>query len=208
MTSERSFADWAVVACGTLRPELEALQEEGFMDAKRVLLTAPGLHERPPDLEEQLSRQLAKADAEADRVLVLYGEKCFVDYSDPFRHMDALLREQLPSAVRVSAKNCVDMLAGAQEREQIADGQRNYWLTPGWVKYWRHIFRDWDTGKANETFPQNDRAVLLDGVGFFEQWSQEKPEELLAFSDWMRIPIEPHPIELYRFRQLLLKCLD
>jgi hypothetical protein len=100
------------------------------------------------------------------------------------------------------------MLAGAQEREQITEGQKIYWLTPGWVKYRRHIFRDWDTGKANETFPQNDRAVLLDGVGFFEQWSQEKPEELLAFSDWMRIPIEPHQIELNRFRQLLLKCLD
>ncbi len=208
MTADCSFHGWAVVSCGTLRDELSALWEEGFLDADRVLFTAPGLHERPRELAGQLKRQLIKAGEEAARTIVVYGDKCFVDYGDPSRDVDALIREQTPAAVRVSAGNCVDMLADAEQRERIAHGQRVYWLTPGWLRHWRYIFQDWDAGKANETFPQNDKAVLLDGIGFFGKWSEEKPEEVLSFSDWMTIPIEPVPVSLDRLRRLLSQALD
>lgn len=208
MSAEASFARHAVVSCGTLREELRALQREGFLDAERVFFTAPGLHEAPKELEEQLTRQLGKAREAADKTIVLYGSRCFVDYSDPSRDVDALLREQGASIARVDALNCVDMLADAHERERIADGQKVYWLTPGWMRHWRYIFRDWDPGKANETFPQNDRAVLLDGVGFFERYSQQSPEEVLAFSDWMKIAIDPVDISLDRLRRLLLRAAE
>lgn len=182
------------------------LQEEGFLDAARVFFTPPGLHERPRELEEQLTKQVAKAREVAQKTIVVYGARCFVDYGDPSRDIDALLREHGHGIRRVDALNCVDMLTDAEERGRIADGQRVYWLTPGWLKHWRYIFRDWDAGKANETFPQNDRAVLLDGIGFFEQWSGEKPEEVLAFSDWMRLAIEPVNISLARLQELLSRA--
>jgi len=41
-----------------------------------------------------------------------------------------------------------------------------------------------DAAKANETFPQNDKAVLLDTVGIFDEYSQNFPEKILEFSDW------------------------
>jgi len=206
VTADRSFAGCAVVSCGTLSGELSALQDQGFLDAHRILFTAPGLHERPRELEEQLTKQLRKAGDLADRVIVVYGSRCFVDYGDPSRDVDALLREQGHGIRRVDALNCVDMLTDADERGRIANGQKVYWLTPGWLKHWRYIFRDWDAGKANETFPQNDRAVLLDGIGFFERWSGEKPQEVLAFSDWMKIPIEPVSVSLDRLRALLRRA--
>ena len=206
MSAKRTFAGHAVVCCGTLRGELRLLQEEGFLDAARVFFTPPGLHERPRELEEQLTRQLAKAREVAQKTIVVYGARCFVDYSDPSRDVDALLREQGHGNRHVDALNCVDMLTDAEERGRIADGRKVYWLTPGWLRNWRYIFRDWDAGKANETFPQNDRAVLLDGIGFFEQWSAEKPEEVLAFSDWMKIPIEPVNISLARLQELLSRA--
>jgi hypothetical protein len=203
MSAEHSLADCAVVSCGTLRGELQALQRDGRLDAERLLFTAPGLHESPPQLEQQLVRQLDKAREAAQKTIVVYGARCFVDFSDPARDVDALLGERGGEINRVDALNCVDMMADAGERERIAGGRKVYWLTPGWLRHWRYIFREWDSGKANETFPQNDRAVLLDGIGFFEQWSAEEPEEVLAFSDWMKIPIEPVVVSLERLHGLL-----
>ncbi len=203
MGPEFSFAGCGVVSCGTLRGEISALQERGFLDADSVLFTAPGLHERPKELEKQLTRQVARVGDCTDRVIVVYGSRCFVDYSDPSRDVDGLLREQGEDSRRVDALNCVDMLADAQQREHIANGQNVYWLTPGWVRHWRYIFKDWDAGKANETFPQNERAVLLDATGFYQQWAREKPEEVLAFSDWMKIAIEPVDVSLHRLQELL-----
>jgi len=175
------------------------------LPAEQLLFTAPGLHENAQALEKQLKKQIAKALDLSPRVIIVYGSTCFVDTSDPLRNIDKLIRAHGPRISRIQAGNCVDMLVGREEREAIADGQRVYWLTPGWLRHWRYIFREWDDGKANETFPQNDKAILLDGVGFFEEYTQEHADEVLAFSDWMKIPIEPHPISLDRLHNLLLE---
>jgi len=208
METNEKLAGCVIVSCGTLRAELRKLQEEGFLAAHSLLFTAPGLHERPRELEEQLVRQVSKARQRSEKVVVVYGAKCYVKTSDPARDVDALVREQGPGVARVRASNCVDMLADARQRETIAGGQKVYWLTPGWLGHWRYIFKDWDAGKANETFPQNEKAILLDGVDFFERYTQEKPDEVLAFSDWMQIPIEPRPVSLDRLRALLSAALD
>ena len=73
--------------------------------------------------------------------------------------------------------------------------------------YWKHIFREWDIGLANETFPKNDKALVLDALGAFDDYSQNDPEGVLEFSDWMRIPIEAHAISLERLKGLLLQLL-
>jgi hypothetical protein len=151
----------------------------------------------------QLTRQLDRAWGAARQVIVVYGEKCFIDPKDPVRVTDTLVREVCPEAVRVRASNCVDMLAGREERERLAGDDRVYWLTPGWLLNWRSIFRDWDAAKANETFPQHDRAVVLDGVDFFADFSAAEPERLLEISDWLKLPIEAAPISLGRLWSLI-----
>jgi len=203
MSRENSFSGLSIVSCGTLRPELRALQAEGFLNADRVLFTAPGLHEWPWELEKQLQTQVGKARETSKKVILVYGAKCFMDVNEPTRDVNALVREHGPGVSRVIASNCVDMLADAAQRKEIAAGERVYWLTPGWVANWKFIFKDWDRGKANETFPQNSRALLLDGIGYYAEVIQRDPELLLGFSDFMKIPLEPHPVSLDRLRNLL-----
>jgi len=96
------------------------------------------------------------------------------------------------------------MLASARERERISAGRKIYWLTPGWVKHWNFIFKDWDEGLANETFPQHDVALVLDALGYFDALMAESPEKILEISDWMKLPMEAVTISLERLKNLLL----
>jgi len=198
-----SFRGCALVSCGTLRPELESLRRSGFLDADEVFYCAPGLHEWPWELEKQLPRQLSRAAEVSSRIIVIYGKKCFIDTSRPERATDALIRETVSNAARVSASNCVDMLVSREDREKLAGPEKVHWLTPGWLKHWDFIFKDWDTGKANEMFPAYDKAVVLDALGYFAELMETSPERVLAISDWMKIPIEAIPVSLERFQSLI-----
>jgi len=204
--SNNSFQGVSVVSCGVLWPEISALRREGFLDADDVFYTAPGLHETPKVLREQLNRQLFKARRRSDRIVVVYGRRCYLDFRDPLETMDEVLKEVGNNISRVEADSCVDMLASAGEREAIAGESKVYWLTPGWLLSWKAIFRDWDQGKANEMFPRHDKAVLLDPLNFFAEFSARSPEKVLEFSDWMKIPIEPYPVTLERLQKILLEA--
>nr|OGX17891.1 MAG: hypothetical protein A3K83_07855 [Omnitrophica WOR_2 bacterium RBG_13_44_8b] len=48
-----TFEGYSIISCGTLRPELNYLKETGFLNADKILYTAPGLHEIPWELEKQ-----------------------------------------------------------------------------------------------------------------------------------------------------------
>ncbi len=48
---KKSFKNYAIVACGTMAPELSYLQKSGFLDSDKILYTKPGRHESPPELE-------------------------------------------------------------------------------------------------------------------------------------------------------------
>ncbi len=200
----RTFSGFTIVSCGTLSPELNYLSQTGFLEPDKILYTIPGLHENHNKLQRHLTRQLTRAKRYSDRVIVVYGAKCYIDMSqEPPRLVDDLIDEYGGLASRIAAANCIDMLCSIHERDRISSGQKVYWLTPGWLKYWKRIFKDWDIGKANETFPQNDKAILLDSLGFYEEYVNHSPEKLLEFSDWMRLPIEPYEINLDRFKKLL-----
>jgi len=146
---------------------------------------------------------VAQAKERSEQGIVVYGERCFLDTADPTRDTDALLREQGHQFRRIRAKNCVDMLADEDERRRIADGQKVYWLTPGWLAHWDYIFKDWDAGLANETFPANDKAIVLDALGYFDTLMAESPERILEISDWMKLPLEAAPVTLDRLKKLL-----
>jgi hypothetical protein len=200
----KSFKGYNIVSCGTLRPELDFLKEKGFLNADNIIYTAPGLHETPRELEKQLKKQINNAKKYSHKIIVVYGDRCYIDTNDPSRDIDKIIQETCAGAKRIQAKNCIDMFAGLAEREKVSKGQKVYWLSPGWLKYWKAIFRDWDRGKANETFPQHDKAVLLDPIGIFEKYSSDSPEKLLELADWMNLNVEPYEISLNRFRSKLL----
>ena len=70
------------------------------------------------------------------------------------------------------------------------------------------VFEEWDLGKRNQTFPQNDMAVIVDSRGFYETLLEKDPEKILEFSDWMGIPLDARAITLDRFQGLLLASLE
>jgi hypothetical protein len=102
----------------------------------------------------------------------------------------------------------MDMIASEAEREEIArevaDGEKVWWMTPGWIQFRRKVFRGWDKGLANENFPRHTGgAIVLDGIGFMDRYMAEKPEEFLEYADWMGIPITPYSVTFDRFKSLL-----
>jgi hypothetical protein len=209
-----SFADTTIVSCGTLSPELNHLKENGFLDARHIFYTTPGLHESPHELESQLLQRIAKAKEKAEKVIVVYGGKfCYVNADHPARTMQKIIEEQGPNVARVEASHCVDMLASETEREKIAQemagGEKVWWMTPGWIKFRHYVFKGWDIGLANENFPRHSGgAIVLDGTGYVDQYMAERPEEFLEYSDWMSIPIQPCSITLDRLKSLLLDQLN
>jgi len=198
-----TFEGYNIISCGTLRAELDFLKNEGFLNPDNILYTTPGLHEVPWELEKQLKKQIDNVKRYSQKIIVVYGDRCYIDTKDPSRDVDKLIQETGVDAKRIKAKNCIDMLADLGEREKISKGQKIYWLSPGWLKYWKVIFKDWDQGKANETFPQHDKAILLDPIGIFEKYSSDFPEKLLEFADWMKLNVEPHGVSLNRLRSML-----
>ena len=195
----------SIVACGTLRREMRHLADTGFLDSNRTFFTAPGLHEWPNQLEKQLVRQANRARTVSERVIVVFGEKCYLDF-DAGVDTDALLARLGKEFTRVQAKNCVDILADAEMRARIAGDATIYWLTPGWLDHWDYIFRDWDAAMANETFPTNDKAIVLDAMGYFDEILGSSPEKILRICDWMKLEIEPYTVSLERLKKLLCDC--
>jgi len=204
------FSRIAVVACGTLSPELNHLKAEGFLNAGKIIFTTPGLHQDCPELERQLSRAVDKVKNEFDRVIVVYGGKyCYVNADQPTRTMARVIEEMGPKVVRVQATHCMDMLASQAERDELAAGEKVWWMTPGWVKYRKQVFKGWDQGIANENFPRHTGgARVLDGVGLCEDYLNERPEEILDYSDWMGIPLQGVPVSLERLKGLLTAALE
>ena len=208
---QTSFSDIAIVSCGTLSLELRYLQKSGFLDARHIFYNTPGLHERPRELERQLIYRINKAKEKADKVLVVYGGKfCYVNGDNPTRTVKKIIDEQGPNVARVEATHCMDILANEEQREKIAQemagGEKVWWMTPGWVKFRHYVFKGWDKGLANENFPRHTGgAIVLDAVGYVDRYMAERPEEFLEYSDWMGIPIHAYPITLVRFKSLLIE---
>jgi hypothetical protein len=208
MGSDTTFQECAIVACGTINMELNSLKNDGLLDAGIILYTKPGRHEVPSELESQLIMQIGTAKKHASNIVVVYGGKfCYINGDDPYRKIDTIIQEQIEPGVRISrikATHCVDMLMSEEEREGVSEGKDIYWLTPGWMKYRHQVFQGWDKGLANENFPKHSGgAIMLDAVGFFDEMMRDNPEEILEFSDWMGIPIEPYPATLDRLMGLL-----
>jgi len=209
-----SFENTAIVACGTMRPELTHLRDQGFLDTSHLFYTTPGLHQEIHELERQLIRFISKAKEKADKVIVVYGGKyCYVNADNPTRLMQTIVSEQGLDVTRVEATHCMNMLASEQEMEQIrqemAGGELVWFMTPGWIKYRTQVFKGWDKGIANENFPRHTGgAIVLDGIGYLDQYMAEHPEEFLEYCDWMGIPMQAYPITLDRFKGLLTAQLQ
>ena len=207
MADKESFKGTTIVTCSVMKKELERLREQGFLDADDVLFTTAGHHENPRGMEEELPEKLKAAAENGNRVIVALGKKCYFNPNTPENTIDDLIRDSGVDAVRVEADDCIDMLSDKPRRKEIEAQRKVYWMTPGWLLERQSIFGHWDQGKANETFPMHDTALMLDTLDFFNEISMSDPEALLDFTDWMQIPIEPLETDLERLKKQLLDAL-
>lgn len=204
-----SFSDIAIVACGTMRMELNHLKDEGFLDTEYIFYTTPGLHQDIHELERQLVEKINKAREKVEKVIVVYGGKfCYVNADDPLRSMQTIIDEQGPGIARIEATHCMGMIADEAEQEKIAaelaGGEKVWWMTPGWVRFRKLVFKGWDKGLANENFPRHTGgAIVLDSIGYLDQYMAEHPEDFLDYCDWMGIPMQGYPTSLDRLKSLL-----
>lgn len=204
-----SFSDTSIVACATMSLELNHLKDTGELPGAQLLYTAPGLHQNIPELERQLIEQIKKGKQKTNKVIVVYGGKfCYVNPDEPTRLMQTIIEEQGQGVVRIQATHCMDMIASEEERNRIAEeaarGEPVWWMTPGWIKFRKDVFKGWDQGLANENFPRHSGgAIILDSIGYTDTYMEEQPEDFLEYSDWMGIPIIPYPVTIDRFRSLL-----
>ena len=204
-----SFSEIAIVSCGALSLELNHLKEEGFLDTNHLFYTTPGLHEDPRELERQLIQRINKAKEKAGKVLVVYGGKyCYMNSDNPTRTMKKIIEEQNPDVAKIDATHCMDMIVSEAEREKIAQevagGEKVWWMAPGRIKFRHRIFKGWDSGLANENFQRpTGLAVVLDGMGYVDRYNAEHPKELIEYSNWIGIPIQGYAVTLERFKSLL-----
>jgi hypothetical protein len=127
--------------------------------------------------------------------------------------MRTIVQEQGPGVARIEATHCMDMLASEKERERIAQevagGEKVWWMVPGWIKFRHKVFKGWDKGLANENFPRHTGgAIVLDSIGYVDNYMAEKPEDFLEYTDWMGIPMQGYPVTLDRFKTLLLEQVN
>jgi len=206
---QESFSDIAIISCGTMSLELNSLKQEGFLDTEHLIYMTPGLHQDIHELENQLIQRIKMAKEKINKVIIVYGGKfCYVNPDNPTRTIQSIIHDQGDGIVRINATHCMDMLASEEERNRIAQemvgDEKVWWMTPGWVKYRQLVFKGWDKSIANENFPRHTGgAIVLDGIGYLDQYMSDKPEEFLDYCDWMGIPMQSYPISLDRFKSLL-----
>ena len=210
-----TFEDCCLISCGMLRPEIAHLAENGFFNPRRILFTPPGLHALPDKLEEHLLRRLAEARQSCpdDKVVVVYGSKCYVHADAPLKRVESILQAAGPGIVRVQGQYGYDMLAGVDERQRISGGRQDkvLWFTPGWLQHWKLVYQryfGWDSADANANFPGfYDRIVVLDSLGLEDEYTTQRAEEILELFDWTGLEVVFHPITLDHFKGLLEDAL-
>jgi hypothetical protein len=88
----------------------------------------------------------------------------------------------------------------------MAGDETVWWMTPDWIQFPNKVFKGWDKGRANENFPRHTGgAIVLDGIGYADQYMAEQPEEFLEYSDWMGISIQGYPVTLDHLKSLLVE---
>jgi len=215
MTAQAAFEERCIVSCGMLHPELAHLVDTGFISPRRVFFTPPGLHAVPDKLEQHLVDQLDEAGTVCpnDKVIVVYGAKCYTSTDEPLKRVDTILKDYASDIVRVQGDYGYDMLAGFEERRRISGGRENkiLWFTIGWLRSWKMVYQryfGWDAADANANFPGfYDKIVVLDALDVGDTFMAEHPEEILELFDWTGLEVTFEPITLDRFKRLLTESV-
>jgi hypothetical protein len=211
-----TFEKCCLISCGMLYPEINYLMETGFINPRQIFFTPPGLHALPDRLEKHLLKKLtmAREGCPTHKIIVVYGEKCYVSTGEPLKRVDTILQDCDPRIIRVQGEYGYDMLAGMDDRQSISEGRQDkiLWFTPGWLRSWKAVYQHyfgWDRADANANFPGfYDKIIVLDSLGIGDTYMAEHAEDILELFDWTGLIVEFHPVTLDRFKGLMRDALS
>jgi hypothetical protein len=192
-TKKRPF----VIACGILRDEVQRLIDTGQLDIEVKYLGA-GLHYDYDRLENALEGALRNATKDqGGKGIVIYGDVCM--------GFDLQIRDVVNKYgfVKVDALNCVDCLLGGKgELLKVDPDHKAFFITPGWIKFWKQFERSKEDLKSR--YSMLDGLVLLDSLGNLD----ELKEEIEEISRQTGLPVkERREVGLEGLKQVILEAI-
>ncbi|UMZ74341.1 DUF1638 domain-containing protein [Natranaerofaba carboxydovora] len=126
-----------LVACETLKKELEASIEETEVDYE-IIWVESGLHNTPEFLKSRLQEELDKLDNEnnnVERVLLAFG----------FCGNSVLgLKSRNFELILPGVEDCITLLLGSDDkRKEVSDSGGTYFLTRGWLDNEKNIWYEY-----------------------------------------------------------------
>jgi hypothetical protein len=176
-----------ILACGIFRPELEKILPEikRELDEEDIKVTflSPALHIDTNKMEDEIKKNLELTKPQ--KTLLLYGSMCHTNLSSIIKNYNT---------VNPHEKNCVELILSAERKGEIDKSGTIFYLTCGWLRYWREIFQN------------GMEALICDKIVALDSDSDMiSDEDMLEFFDYIQVPIEIEKISLDHFKETVLK---
>jgi hypothetical protein len=176
-----------ILACGIFQPELEkvlpAIKRELNEEDITVTFLSPAFHIDNNKMEDEITNNLELT--KPWKTLLLYGSMCHTNLSSIIKDYNV---------VNPHEKNCIELILSAERKGDIDKSGNVFYLTCGWLKYWRDIFQHGMEALIC------DRIVALDSG-----LDAVSDEDMLEFFDYIHVPVEIEKISLDHFKETLLR---
>ncbi|MFX1520257.1 MAG: DUF1638 domain-containing protein [Promethearchaeota archaeon] len=185
-----------LVSCDIVEEEVRRTLN-GKIAFLRPFFLDPALHIFPEMLAEELENALDRFSDSFNSFIIVYGN-CHPNIDD-------LLASY--TAKRVKASICVEMMLGKEDyRNELRNVPRTFFLTHGWYKIWRDIFRDQLSvnKKLEKVFFKNYKSALFIDVGIA---TEKYRSEAKDFSEYFSLQFEEKNTDLIYLRGLLEDAL-
>jgi hypothetical protein len=184
------------VVCSILAQEVEKVMEELAL-SNRIDYIEAALHVDLDKMEHALTESLTGLKNSGEQPALIVGTKCHPDIKK--------LAKSYNSDI-VCGSNCIEMLLGEEKVRELDAECNTFYITSGWLKNWRSIFRSgglgWDPIDARINFGRYERILLLDAG--LEEFSDE---DIFEFFEYTEVPIETYPITLDHLKKEMLEIL-
>ncbi|MDR3342822.1 MAG: DUF1638 domain-containing protein, partial [Treponema sp.] len=122
------------------------------------------------------------------KTILLYGSMCHPELSSITKAYNVIIPH---------GKNCIELILSPEKKAEIDKTGNIFYLTCGWLRYWREIFQHgMDTIIC-------DKVIMLDSES-----DLITDEEILELSDHINIPIESEKISLEHFKETLMSLME
>ncbi|MFA7403579.1 MAG: DUF1638 domain-containing protein [Pelobacteraceae bacterium] len=174
-----------LICCSALQDEAEQLCTSHWPDLKRTYVTST-LHLHPERLAATLQSALEAELKQGNRVVLIYGDCC--------ARMTAL--ESLPGVVRTRAKNCCELLLGAEEYRRLSH-EGAFFVIPKWARRWKRFFSGLGLNRDNAASLMQDlhRSLLYLDTGL----AAVPDKSLQECAEYCGLPFEVRQVSLDYF---------